>query len=317
MARLQVPKEDVVLVNKGVEIRLSRDYTVLEQEAVTQIEAILAAYPKAEALYRAIVADPEVRANWDMGDYLVVAKMGFNDHGEVHHKVVTAAACSLLQLLIEAEVPPDVVTSGAGDVDDTFAVVVAASLLHDIGNQIHRHGHPEMGIVLVMPILERLLTPIYPEPEQKYELRAFILHAIRTHDIDVNPLTLEAAVVSVADACDCSKGRSRYAFDSGSISIHTVSGVAVERVMIERGQQKPVLIRVELSNAAGIFGVGEFLLPKINIGAMAPHTELVVTTEQGESDELLLYTVELRGKTVVARAPDGSAPPAPSGPDPS
>src|SRR5215212_1432162 len=206
MARLQVPKEDVVLVNKGVEIRLSRDYTVLEQEAITQIDAVLAAYPKAAQLYAAIVADPEVRANWDMGDYLVVAKMGFNDHGEVHHKVVTAAACSILELLVEAGVPSDVVASGAGDVDDTFAMVVAASMLHDIGNQVHRHGHPEMSIVLAMPILERLLTPIYPNPEQKYELRAFILHAIRCHDIDVNPLTLEAAVVSVADACDCSKG---------------------------------------------------------------------------------------------------------------
>ena len=164
-----------------------------------------------------------------------------------------------------------------------------------------------MSAVLSINVLDRLLAQIYPEPEQVYELRAFILHAIRCHDIEVPPLTLEAAIVAVADACDCTKGRSRYAFDEGSISIHTVSGISVERVAIERGDQKPIRIRVELTNSAGIFVVGEYILPKINAGALAPYAELLVSTtpDEGHTDRRVLYAVEMQGKRFVATPPAG------------
>ncbi len=305
MPRLTVAKKDLVLVNKGVEIRLSRDYDQLEQESMEQLYEILGPYPKATQFVDTLIQDPEVRADWDMADYMAVVKLKYNDHGEVHHKVVTTAAASLLQLLVEGGVQPDVVTSGAGDLDDAFLVVLAASLLHDIGNQVHRDGHMEMSVILALPVLDRLLPSIYDEVEQRCELRAFILHAIRTHDIDIRPLTMEAAIVAVADACDMTKGRSRYAFDVGSISIHTVGGLSIERVVIERGQQKPVRVRVELSNSAGIFPVEEYLVPKVNAGEMAQYTEVLVTTEpvEGHADQRILYSVEMQGKRFVAIGP--------------
>jgi metal-dependent HD superfamily phosphatase/phosphodiesterase len=310
LARLNTPKPDLVLVNQGVEIRLSRDYSALEQESMRRLEAILEPYPKARRFLDILVQDAGVRANWDMADYLVVAKLGFNDHGEVHHKVVATAAASLLQLLVEREIVPDVVQSGAGDRDDAFLATVSAALLHDIGNQVHRAGHPAMSVVLAVPLLDRLLPLIYPDVEQCYEVRGFILHAITTHDIDVPPLTLEAAIVAVADACDMTKGRSRYAFDSGTINIHSVGGLSIERVTIARGQSKPVRIRVELSNSAGILPVEEYLVPKVNAGALAPYVEVVVSTEpaEGHSDQRILYTVEMQGKRFVAHGPADGAP---------
>jgi metal-dependent HD superfamily phosphatase/phosphodiesterase len=315
MPRITVPKQDIVLVNKGVEIRLSRDYTQLEQESMARLYEILTPYPKARQLLDSLVADAEVRADWDMADYVAVVKLHFNDHGEVHHKVVATAAASLLQLLADAGVQPDVVTSGAGDLDDAFVVVLAAALLHDIGNQVHRSGHPVMSVVLSMQVLERLLAPIYPDVEHRTELRAFILHAINAHDLDVSPLLMEAAIVAVADACDMTKGRSRFAFDTGSISIHTVGGVSVERVVLEQGVKKPIRIRVEISNSAGIFSVGEYLVPKVNAGDLANYTEVIVTTEPSEShsDQRILYTVEMQGKSFVAVGPDPAAPPATGG----
>jgi metal-dependent HD superfamily phosphatase/phosphodiesterase len=305
MARITVERPDLVMDAHGVETRLSRDYAELGEQAMGRLRDLLAPHPKATRVLDLLDADPEVRADWDMADYLVVSKLGYNDHGEVHHKVVGAAAASLLQLLIEADVPTDVVASGAGDVDDAFMATVTACLLHDIGNQVHREGHDQMGVVLSLGILERLLTDVYPDAEQRYELRAFILHAIRSHDATLAPLTLEASVVSVADACDMTKGRSRYALDMGAISIHTVGGVSIERVSIEKGRARPVLIRVELSNSAGIFPVEEYVVPKVNAGVLAGHTEVVVTTQpvDSQSDRRVLYTVEMQGKRFVAVGP--------------
>ncbi|MDQ5826246.1 MAG: HD domain-containing protein [Chloroflexota bacterium] len=306
MPRIKVDKQDLVLANKGVEIRLSRDYSQLEEESMRKLRELLEPYSKASRFVETLIADPEVRANWDMADYMAVAKLHFNDHGEVHHKVVATVAASLLKLLLDSDVQPDVVSSGAGDADDAFLAVVAASLLHDIGNQVHREGHMAMSVVLAIPILDRLLADFYPEIEQRIEIRGFILHAIRTHDIDVRPLTMEAAIVAVADACDMTKGRSRYALDMGSISIHTIGGVSIERVVMEKGRRKPIRIRVDMVNSAGIFPVEEYLLPKINAGELAPHCELIVTTEpeQSTTDQRIIYTVEMEGKRFVAKGPE-------------
>lgn len=307
MPRIKVEKQDLVLANRGVEIRLSRDYTLLEEESMRRLREILEPYPKASRFVEILVADAEVRANWDMADYMAVAKLHYNDHGEVHHKVVATVAAGLLKLLLEADVQPDVVTSGGGEADDAFVAVLGAALLHDIGNQVHREGHMMMSVVLAIPILDRLLAEFYPEIEQRIEIRGFILHAIRTHDIDIRPLTMEAAIVAVADACDMTKGRSRYALDMGSISIHTIGGVSIERVVLEKGRKRPIRIRVDMVNSAGIFPVEEYLLPKINVGELAQHCELVVTTEPQESttDQRIIHTVEMEGKRFIAKGPDG------------
>lgn len=306
MPRIKVEKQDLVLANKGVEIHLSRDYTQLEAESMKRLSEILEPYPKARQFVDMLVGDPEVRANWDMADYMAVAKLHYNDHGEVHHKVVATMSAGLLKLLLEADVQPDVVSSGAGDADDAFLTVLGASLLHDIGNQVHREGHMMMSVVLAIPILDRILPEFYPEIEQRIEIRGFILHAIRTHDIDIRPLTMEAAIVAVADACDMTKGRSRYALDMGSISIHTIGGVSIERVALQKGRKLPIRIRVDLVNSAGIFPVEEYLLPKINAGELAPHCEMLVTTEPrtSQTDQRIVYSVEMRGKHFVAIGPD-------------
>jgi metal-dependent HD superfamily phosphatase/phosphodiesterase len=166
-----------------------------------------------------------------------------------------------------------------------------------------------MSVTLALPLLDRLLTEIYPDAEQRYELRGFILHAIQTHDLDAAPLTVEASIVAIADACDMTKGRSRYAFDLGTISIHSVGGLSIERVVIARGTSKPIRIRVELSNSAGIFPVEEYLVPKVNAGALAPHVEVVVSTEpaEGHTDQRILYTVEMQGKRFVAHGPPAAS----------
>jgi metal-dependent HD superfamily phosphatase/phosphodiesterase len=92
----------------------------------------------------------------------------------------------------------------------------------------------------------------------------------------------------------------------GSISIHTIGGVSIERVVLEKGRKKPIRIRVDMVNSAGIFPVEEYLLPKINAGDLAQYCELIVTTEpeQSTTDQRIIYTVEMEGKRFVAKGPD-------------
>ncbi len=108
-----------------------------------------------------------------------VNKLSYNDHGMTHALIVGANAIRIFDLLVSAGVVPDVVSSGAGDVDAASLVTATATLLHDISNQVHRQHHEMMGAVLARGILDRLIPEIYPDIEQRVELRAFILHATR------------------------------------------------------------------------------------------------------------------------------------------
>ena len=64
-------------------------------------------------------------AQWDLANYMAVVKLGYNDHGPIHAQIVTSAAMQITQLLHHAGVTFDVVESGAGDLDDAHAVVLA------------------------------------------------------------------------------------------------------------------------------------------------------------------------------------------------
>ncbi|MGH2523800.1 MAG: hypothetical protein ACRDH2_14945, partial [Anaerolineales bacterium] len=130
---------------------------------------------------------PEARANWDMADYMAVNKLGYNDHGMTHAIIVSTNAIRIFDLLVQAGIKPDVVASGAGDEDDACMAVAIATLLHDIGNQVHRQFHELLGVGLARDLLDRLMPAVYPDATQRVELRAFILQAILTHDFDPRP----------------------------------------------------------------------------------------------------------------------------------
>jgi len=299
--RIEVTREERKYQNRGVEIDLPASYDDLEEESIKAIQDALSPYPKAWQMYEILVADPEVRANWDMADYIAVTKLHFNDHGEIHAKVAAASAITMLKLLVEAGIQPDVVTSGAGDLDDAFLVVLTGALLHDLGNQIHREEHAHWGVYLALPILDRLMPQVYEDPEQRIELRSFILHSIHCHGVEPEPLTLEAGLVAVADGCDLTKGRGRMAFDLGNINIHTVSALSIEEVMIARGEEYPVEVVVLMCNSAGIFQVQETLTDKILHSPLAGHVTVRATTQPEDRpiDTRIVHSISLKGRDFV------------------
>ncbi|HEX2864179.1 MAG TPA: phosphohydrolase [Deinococcales bacterium] len=262
-------------------------------EADLAMRADLTPFPRALAAYEALAHDAEARANWDMANYMTVRKLGYNDHGRVHAWVTGAASLAILELLAGAGVRPDVMESGVGDLDDAYLVVLLGTMLHDIGNQVHRHGHEQFAVMLALPILDRILTPIYPDVDQRVKVRSFILHSINCHDLDPAPLTIEGGITAVADGTDITKGRGRKAFSLGSVDIHSISALAVEQVSISRGQDRPVEIAVTMNNSAGIFQVEETLARKVVATPLHQYVAVTARTLEGEGDQRIVEQVSL------------------------
>lgn len=144
-----------------------------------------------------------------MANYIAVSKLKYNDHGEVHAKIVAANALKMLRLLLENGVLISVMKDRVGEEDDAYPIVLTAALLHDIGNQVHRENHHVAGVYLAIPFLNRLPLKIYENKEVMYEIRAHILNCIYSHEFDVKDLTEEASIIGIADGTDMTKGRGR------------------------------------------------------------------------------------------------------------
>jgi metal-dependent HD superfamily phosphatase/phosphodiesterase len=294
--------EPRVYKNRGVVITLAPSYETLERQSLEAVEPLWPKYPKTLRLWQLLLNDPEARANWDMSDYMAVNKLAYNDHGMTHAIIAATNAIRIFDLLVSADVTPDVVQSGAGDLDDACLTVAVSTLLHDIGNQVHRKFHEMMGVVLARGIIDRLMPEIYPEVEQRIELRAFILHAILSHDFDPPPLTFEAGVVSVADGTDVTKGRGRKAFDLGKVDIHSVSALAIDEVHIAAGKNHPVEITVVMNNSAGIFQIEDTLTKKVVKGPLAKWITVTAVTRPADSphDARIIERLTLKNGVFVA-----------------
>jgi metal-dependent HD superfamily phosphatase/phosphodiesterase len=286
--------------SRGLDPEIVAHFEDLESWALRSIRSTLADYPKAARAFDLLTADEQVRTYWEMANYMTVVKLGFNDHGETHAKIATAYALSILRLLHEAGVEADLVADGLGDADDAFLVVLVATLLHDIGNQAGRQGHEAIGVHLALPVLDRILAPVYDSAEKRAVLTALVTHAILAHDLNSPPLTLEAAVVAVGDGADLTKGRGRIAFDLGKVDIHSVSALAVRQVEIQAGKTCPVEILITMSNSAGVFQVEQTLTTKV---LSTPLRDLVTVTAvvEAEEDEPVLERMTLQQGRFVAQ----------------
>lgn len=284
-------------------MELPSSYLALLEESERTIEGIVTGYPKAKKLWGILRTDPEVKADWDMSNYIAVSKLHYNDHGETHAKIVAANALTMLRLLIENGVQTSLVREKAGSEEDVVLVVMAAALLHDIGNQVHRENHHVAGTYLAIPLLNRVLPQVYDEPELMYEIRGHILHCIYSHEFDVADLTDEAALVGIADGTDMTRGRGRMAFDKGNVNIHTVSALSIDRVEISRGVNSPIEISVFMNNSAGVFQLQETLAKKISPGPLENYVEVTAIAKPDEplSDQRIIHKLVIKGSKLLAK----------------
>jgi metal-dependent HD superfamily phosphatase/phosphodiesterase len=131
------------------------------------------------------------------------------------------------------------------------------------------------SVILAKGILERLLPSLYQETNKRTAVLGEILHALQAHDMGENALTIESAIVVIADGCDITKGRGRLAYDLGKHDIHSVSALSIESVDINKGKTKLIEIHVVMSNSAGIYQVQETLGNKVSKSPLKDDIEIV------------------------------------------
>lgn len=244
--------------------------------ALTSIPNLLNKFPKASLAYELLIHDPQITRLWNMSRYITTHKMGMNDHGKTHALVATASAIRILTLLCESDITPDIVSSEGGDLDDAYVVVLVSSLCHDLGNAVHRFHHISHSLLLMQPILDHLLPVLYDDLEKSMLIRTFIYSAVYTHHGDPKPITIEASIVSVGDASDMTKGRALHIHDKKDVTMHALSALSIDQVIIKKGRTKPVEIQIIMSKTAGMYQIQEIMTPKIMAGCISQYIEVTI-----------------------------------------
>jgi len=244
-----------------------------------------------EAVVTRIDASERLEALWAASNVTAIDRMHINDHGPVHIKIVTNIALKLLRLLVAGGVTPSAVADHHLDPEDAEVIVVLAAVLHDIGHVIHRRNHEELSLILAPGLIEEFLAGTYGVREATI-IEGEVLHAIHAHRRDIQPLTVEAGVVKVADALDMESGRARIPFTAGEATIHSVSAMAIKKVKIGKGDERPVRIEVEMTNSAGIFQLDNLLREKLKNSGIAHYFEVIGQIVGEEKKIVNRYTIE-------------------------
>lgn len=242
--------------------------------------------PKLHQVIEWANADDDLYALWTACNVTAMERLGMTDHGPVHVKIVMNIAVRLLRLLMERGIEPSIVATYGMEREDAEVIVALAALLHDLGMSIHRADHESYSLFIAQDKLKEILPALYPGAAATL-VRSDVLHAIIAHRSGGHPLTLEAGVVRLADALDMAKGRSRVPFEAGSVSIHSISAAAVERVSIEPGEEKPVRVRIDLLNSAGVFQLDKLLRDKLSGSGLEDYVEVTAAIE-GETEKRLM-----------------------------
>jgi metal-dependent HD superfamily phosphatase/phosphodiesterase len=216
---------------------------------------------------------------------MAIDRLGFTDHGPTHVRIVANSALKLLRILIDRKVVPSVVKDYGMKNEDAEIIVVLGSILHDLGMIVSRDGHEQVSILLSIEFLDKHLRPVYTE-EERAVITSEVLHATVSHERQKKPLTVEAGVVSVADALDMEEGRARIPFEAGKVDIHSVSALSIQHVEIQEGKEKPITIRIEMSNPAGVFQIDQLLKPRIENSGLQEYIH-VIAEVTGEKERIL------------------------------
>ena len=242
---------------------------------------------KLETIVKAIKNHGRLNGLWTVANVNAVDRLGINDHGPVHSKIVANSALRIFRLINQSGVDPSVKINHGLKREDAEVVIVLAAAFHDLGHAIHRVHHEEFGIGLTASLVSDLLEEIYSGVALGI-MEGEILHACYAHGTDLETLTLEAGAVKVADALDMEQGRARIPFKEGELTIHSVSATAIEKVTIGQGDEKPVTIGIVMSNSAGIFQLDNLFKPKLENSGIQKYIEVTVEVGQDETEKRII-----------------------------
>lgn len=204
--------------------------------------------PRLQAVLERINADDELEQWWRCANIMAIDRLGLSDHGGVHARIVANAGLRLLRLLAEGGQVPHLSLNHSLPRDDAEVLIVLAAAMHDLGLALHSQRSAELGLSVALPKLQQILQPVYG-PRERTILLAEIAHAIGAHHGVGPALTLEAGVLSLADALDMAKGRMRR--PALEETAPPAVDAAVEEISLRRGAPRPVRVEVRLNQAIG------------------------------------------------------------------
>ncbi|MDT3434960.1 HD domain-containing protein [Haloarcula sp. 1CSR25-25] len=238
------------------------------------------------AVLDTVTTDEEIQAYLEAQNVNPVARKRYNDHGAKHIDIVRNRALCLYDLLKQGGVEFNGAADHGLDEADEAVIIALATTLHDVGHVVHRDAHPYYSIPLAADILDDILPEFY-DIRQSVQVKGEVLHAILCHHTEETPLTLEAGVVRVADALDMERGRSRIPYKRGGRGIDTVSSQAIETVTLTAGDDYPVLVEIEMNNAAGVYQVDNLLKAKLRDSSLEEHVRIVAINTREDGDQIV------------------------------
>jgi len=240
-----------------------------------------------------LLSHAEVKAIQDYANTVSISRLGLNDHGPVHMKIVCRNALKMLSILHEAGVKTSLEQDNAGTFADSMSAVMIAALLHDSGMTISRKDHELYSGIISYTIINELLRQLLPDDEDMVRrtiIRSVAMEGIIGH-MGTHPIhSIEAGLILIADGCDMTKGRARITLEIPSKptegDIHKYSANAIEKVHISRGDGHPLKIEVQMKSEVGFFQVEEVLIPKLQ---SSPAKHLIELYAGVEGEEVKRY----------------------------
>ncbi len=228
--------------------------------------------------------DEEVTELLKMSNINAVLRLGYNDHGPVHARIVAGTALEILHLLLESgQTPTSIYHGTARNITEVKTILIFSAYLHDIGNAIHRYMHEYVGALLAKDIVDRLLPKALGDiGPRRFLIRQEIMGAIYSTEYNTKALTMEAGIIKIADGLDMSEGRARIPYEMGKIDIHALSALSIKRVELSKGNNKPVKIIIKMDDLAGYFQVEKVLMPKIESSGLKNFIEVEVFSKNNK-----------------------------------
>lgn len=214
-----------------------------------------------EKVLEQINSNREIKTLWRIMNVMAIDRLGMSDHGPTHFGIVANNGMKLAKILEKHKIPMSVVHDFGLTNDHAEVIIFLACIMHDLGMSIHRQGHEEFSLFIARDLMKEILS--FMPIEERMVVISEVSHAIISHRAYGKPSTLEAGIMRMADAIDMGKGRSRITYGRGELNIYSESDLAITNVEILDGKEKPIEIRIHMTNPAGVFQVDDIMSEKL------------------------------------------------------
>lgn len=226
----------------------------------------------------------EIKTLWKVMNVMAIDRLIMSDHGPTHFQIVATNGLKISRILKEDKVTMSIVTDFGLTYNHAEVVVFLACIMHDLGISIHRQGHEEFSLFIARDLLKDILS-FLPEVD-RIVVTSEVLHAIISHRANGKPSTIEAGIVRMADALDMGKGRSRVSYSKGEFNIYSESDLAISKVEILKGEEKPIEIKISMTNPAGVFQIDDIMTEKLKGSNLEKYIDVVAYINQGKGERI-------------------------------